>query len=277
MIGTSCQGSLLQRGRHWLALAVGRLLSCIPLSRVVYRRTPEGVFYYKMRRWYSALLIPVANLAGAPFLVLAERAWISRERSLYEHLYGETIQLAEEGGMLIAARPGSILATLLAAPRYTTPIRLRGMRAAIHALWRLHQTAVMLPGRQPRTLSHGDATVANVTYDLHTDMAWWFDFETVHTAGRPAAWCRADDLYTLLASAAVLVPSHEIPLLAVLAAATYPDYEALAVLSVLSVQRHRRPDPRILARTALDYQRSQMLTAALLQFQNMGTLRPAAW
>lgn len=253
----------VQRISYAGALWLGRLLARMRFNRVVGQSTPAGMVYHKTRYWYSELLVVLTRCSDTPFVLLPYRTWVQREHFIYRHLYGEAIQVAADGGIRMAARPGVRVATLLLTPTTSREMRLQSIRAAVQALWRLHQVPDPLHPQPPRPLSHADATTRNVTYDPNIDSAWWFDFETTHRSGRSATWCRADDLHTLLASAAALLPHADIPHLPALLTGNYPDDGVMIAVCALALQRQRQPDPRILARTRIDAQRSQLLTQAL--------------
>lgn len=77
--------------------------------------------------------------------------------------------------------------------------RKRGIELAVVALVELHA----------RGFTHGDAMAENVMIELGQGVAHWFDFENVHDANRPTAWCRADDVRALLATYVLRVDPGE--------------------------------------------------------------------
>jgi hypothetical protein len=99
------------------------------------------------------------------------------------------------------------------------------LRAVLIELQRLHKMQVTFPCGTLALWSHGDAHAGNVFYDDGSKRAQWFDFESVHDLRRPSAQRHADDLQTLLFSAAVYLPETDWAQMIGLACEVYIDNE----------------------------------------------------
>ena len=103
------------------------------------------------------------------------------------------IRIDADGTLVLPRLAGETLATLLEDPALDESVQRRAIELAVVALAELHRLG----------FTHGDAMAENVMVDLDAGVAHWFDFETVHDAGRPMAWRRADDVRALLATCLV--------------------------------------------------------------------------
>jgi tRNA A-37 threonylcarbamoyl transferase component Bud32 len=95
-----------------------------------------------------------------------------------------------DGVLVLPFLAGNTLATLLEDPELEESSRKRAIEHATVALAEFHRLG----------FTHADAMAENVMVDLDAGVARWFDFETIHDAGRPLTWRRADDVRALLAT-----------------------------------------------------------------------------
>lgn len=255
---------MLSRVSYAIACAAAALVNRLPLNHVTRVATGARPVYRKHRRWYAPYLIGGARLGGGRFITLSGTAWHTWERAVYRQVYGETVALDRDGALLIPARPGVPLARLLGATP-DGPVAAEACAAALEALAALHQRVIALPDGTMRAFSHGDATVANVTYDPVSGQAWWFDFETAAPARYPHHWRRADDLRAMLYSAAAYIGPARASALARLVAARYAGSPVLDALREMVAHVRRAPDILHLAQARLTYDDAQMLSAALLE------------
>jgi hypothetical protein len=175
--------------------------------------------------------------------VLPQRDWEERERELYRSLHGHSMQI-EAGGRLVLPRlPGRTLATLLESPATDDVARRRAIELAVAALAGFHR----------RGFTHADAMAENVLVDLETDVAHWFDFETIHEAVRPAAWRRADDLRTLLSTCLLRTEPGRFGETLRLILDTYGEEEVTGLLEADFRTAWRRPLIVHLSQAALSY------------------------
>jgi hypothetical protein len=136
---------------------------------------------------------------------------------------------------------------------------LAAMAAAIRALAHLHRQSIALPNGTTRRFSHADATISNVTYEISSDTAYWFDFETAHDPARPHLWCCADDLRALLCSAVARLGAVHITALVNLIRSEYPDLQVQHMLREILLECLQRPDSWHLAQTHMPYHLQQAL------------------
>ena len=189
--------ALAARAYFVLCLALGRMLRSVRYStvRVVHRGGQSLV--RKHRRFYAPLLIwmsgPLVRILDGGVRVLPQRDWEQRERRIYERAHGASIRVDAGGVLVLPLLPGHTLATLLEDPELGESIRKTAMEHASAALADFHRLG----------FTHGDAMAENVLVDLEAGVARWFDFETIHEAGRPLAWRRADDVRALLVTCLV--------------------------------------------------------------------------
>lgn len=249
---------------HYRAAGLGAaLIRSLPLNHVALAVTSGRQVYRKRRRWYAPLLIACAQITRPRFLVLSGAEWLAWEGAVYAQLYGEQIQ-GEGEALELPARPGQPLAQILLAP-IDLDRAVGAVATALRALAEIHERAILLPDGTARAFSHGDATVANVTFLERAARAWWFDFETAHPAGRPHAWRCADDIRALLFSAAAILGEASIADLARLPAAHYPSATVLAALHGCMQELLLRPDPLHIAQTRVGFQLNRALAQAILR------------
>jgi hypothetical protein len=252
--------------RYRAAMAVARAIERLPLNRVTSDVVAGRVIYRKRRRWYASALIMAARLAGGRFRVLSGEAWYSWERAVYQQIYGEEVVVTADGALAVPARPGTVLAVWLAG-RIDTSAVLTACEAALQALAELHRREIVLPSGEVRPFSHGDATLANVTYDVGNRQAWWFDFETGFAPHRSPSWRQAEDVHALLCSATALLGAARGVLLAQRIVERYHDSPVLSHLQESIVHVQHFPDPLHLAQTRVSPQELQLLANALLKKQ----------
>jgi hypothetical protein len=185
---------LAARAYFGLCLASGRLVRSATYSKV--RVVLEGGqrVVRKRRLFYAPLLIwmsgPLIRILDAGVRVLSQRDWEEREREIYASLRGSSIAAHADGVLVLPFLAGNTLATLLEDPELEESSRKRAIEHATVALAEFHRLG----------FTHADAMAENVMVDLDAGVARWFDFETIHDAGRPLTWRRADDVRALLAT-----------------------------------------------------------------------------
>lgn len=185
---------LAERGCFLFWLTLGRLLRSARYSKADIVRDDGEVRVRKSRRVHAPLLVwlarPLGWMLDTGVTVLPHRAWVERERRLYQALYGAVVRADGAGGLALPFLPGETLAALLDDPSRSESVRTRCIELAVAALVSFHG----------RGYTHGDAMSENVMVNLDDGTASWFDFETVHDERRTPAWRRADDVRALLAS-----------------------------------------------------------------------------
>jgi hypothetical protein len=144
-------------------------------------------FYAPLMIWMGGLLVRILD---AGLRVLRQRDWEERERRIYGSLRGSSIAVQADGVLVLPFLAGDTLATLLEDPELDESSRKRAIERATLALAEFHRLG----------FTHADAMAENVMVDLDAGVARWFDFETIHDAGRPLTWRRADDVRALLAT-----------------------------------------------------------------------------
>ena len=183
---------------------LGRLLRSVRYSKA--RLVSEGgeLRVRKRRALHAPLLIwlsgPLISVLDAGVRFLPQREWEEREQLLYRSLHATSIRVDPGGVLDLPCLPGQTLAALLEDKAIAVPARRRAIELAAVALAELHRLG----------FTHADAMAENVLIDLEAGVARWFDFETVHEAGRPMDWRRADDLRALLATCALRTSSEEV-------------------------------------------------------------------
>ncbi|HEY8589496.1 MAG TPA: hypothetical protein VIL55_08090, partial [Naasia sp.] len=173
---------LAERAYFLLCLALGRLLRSgrYAQARIVYR---DGELLVRKSRFgYAPLLVwmggPLFGILDTGVRVLPRRDWAARERLVYRHLHGTSIRVDADGALILPRLPGETLATLLEDPELAESDRERAIVRAVVALAEFHRLG----------FTHGDAMAENVLVDLASDVARWFDFETIHDPRRPLVW-----------------------------------------------------------------------------------------
>ena len=183
---------IAERAYFVLCLAFGWMLRSAKYSsaRILYRGGQRQV--RKRRVFYAPLVIwiggPLMKVLATGVRILPQKDWEQHERRIYWCLRGTSIDVDEEGALVLPFLHGETLANLLQDPRLDNGVRDRAIELA----------AVALSGLHGRGFTHGDAMAENVLVDLGGGVAQWFDFETVHDATWPVEWRRADDLRALL-------------------------------------------------------------------------------
>ena len=195
--------ALAARAYFAVCLASGRLLRSARYSTVRIVGHDGQRLVRKHRRFYAPLLIwmsgPLVRILDGGVRVLPQRDWEQRERRIYQHLYGASIQVDADGTLVLPLLAGRTLAAVLEDLELEESIRTKAMEHA----------AVALAGFHRLGFTHGDAMAENVLVDLEAGVARWFDFETTHEASRPLTWRRADDLRALLVTCLVRTASRK--------------------------------------------------------------------
>ena len=239
---------LAARAYFALCLASGRMLRSARYSTVRIVRQDGQRLVRKQRRFYAPFLIRMSDLLvrilDAGVRVLRQREWEERERGIYRSLYGASIRVDANGILVLPLLTGQTLATLLEDPELEESIRQRAMEHAVIALAGFHRLG----------FTHGDAMAENVLVDLEAGAARWFDFETIHDAGRPLAWRRADDVRALLATCLVrTVPEKRAETLGFILD-VYADEDVTRVLARTFTSVWQRPLTLHLLQAGLSFQ-----------------------
>ena len=190
---------------------------------------------HKRRRWYGWGLILIGNLVLAcrqvPVGVLFTGPWIRWERTLKQALNDETIPA---GRVLICDQlPGVPLADWLIEVGESKGTRLKVLEIAMNSLREFHRVEIDDGCGGWVQLSHGDATLNNLLYDVENRSVQWIDFDLRHRFSVPAPQRHADDLRAFLFSAVRHLPEAEIPRFLT---SMRQQYEAAAVWECLSDQ-----------------------------------------
>jgi serine/threonine protein kinase len=186
---------------------------------------------------------PLLKVMNTGVRILPQRAWEARERELYQRLYGSSIRVEADGTLVLPWLPRETLANLLDDPAVEEPVRRTAIELAVVALAALHD----------RGITHGDAMADNVMIDLEANEAYWFDFETVHDAGRPIAWRRADDVRALLTTSLLRSPPARLAETLELVVERYADEEVLRHLGATFASALQRPLPLHLGQAGLSF------------------------
>jgi hypothetical protein len=239
---------LAERAYFALCLALGRLLRSGKYSkaRIVDRHGVRQV--YKYRLFYAPLLVwlggPLVRILDTGVRVLPQREWEERERLVHWTLRGDSIRIEADGALVLPYLAGETLATLLDDPETEESVRTRAIERAVVALAGLHRLG----------FTHGDAMAENVSIDIGSGVANWFDFETIHDSSRPMAWRRADDVRALLATCLVRTVPGKCAEVLQLVLDVYADEGVTRLLATSFTSVWRRPLTFHLAQAALSFQ-----------------------
>ncbi len=231
-----------------LCLASGQMLRSARYSTVHVVHQDGRRLVRKHRRFYAPFLIWMSRLLvkvlDGGVRVLPQREWEGRERRIYRSLYDMSIEVEAGGVLVLPYLAEHTLAALLENPELEEPARTRAMELAAVGLAEFHRHG----------LTHADAMAENVLVDLDGSVAYWFDFETMHDAGRPLAWRRADDVRALLATCLLrTVPEKRAEALACILNA-YADPEVIRVLDASFTSVWRRSLTLHLLQAKLSFQ-----------------------
>ena len=195
--------ALGERAYFALCLALGRTLRSARYSTVRIVREGGRRVVRKHRRFYAPLLIWMSGLLvrilDAGVRVLPQRTWQERELRIYQSLHRASVRLDADGTLVLPVLAEHTLATLLEDPALEESTRTRALEHAVVALAEFHRLG----------FTHADAMAENVLIDPEAAVAHWFDFETVHDAGRPLMWRRADDVRALLLTSLLRTPREK--------------------------------------------------------------------
>ncbi len=239
---------LAARAYFGLCLASGRIVRSATYSTVSVVHEGGERVVRKHRRFYAPLLIWMSRLLvsilDGGVRVLHQRDWEARERQMHASLRGSSIAVHAGKVLVLPFVAGHTLATLLQDPGLEESSRKRAIAYATAALAEFHRLG----------FTHADAMAENVLVDLEADAASWFDFETIHDAGRPLAWRRADDVRALLATCLIrTVPEKRAETLACILRA-YADPEVIRLLSASFTSVWRRSLTLHLLQARLSFQ-----------------------
>lgn len=256
-----------RRIKHRWAYGCGRLLIAISLNRIEPVVIDGRSLIGKHRCWYAAALVWSGNFylrwLKSQVQMLAPHEWQKREATVYRHVYGAELATDSRGGLVLPEWPGKSLKQHLESEDGLGR-KLRAVRSAVRALRHFHSIGVRGPDGRKQSLSHGDATAANVQIDAKGE-GRWFDFEMVHNAEMPADWRHADDLRALTYSAARYFTTQCFGVLARTVVRNYPRPGVLATLAGAIGHWRRHPIAFHLAQAPLAYGRRDFMDAALLQ------------
>ena len=230
----------------------------------------HGVEYiHKRRRLMAGLIIPPGNLyfriTGNPSEVLSRGRWLEWERSVDAATGRRWLASGETDrrGLWYRRAPGISLRQLLADDALTLEQKFEAIGWSMVALRGLHACSADWGDGLQQSLSHGDATSANVIVDLDARTADWIDFETRHLPGIPELDRQADDLRALLDSAAVHLPAACYPRLAEVLVDAVRDEALLAHLAERIAEGGRASTAAQLAQAPLAWSAAQALRTAL--------------
>lgn len=202
--------------RHECFRLIGMVLGTIRLHQVDFLSVGNVDVVQKQRRIFACLAIPIGNvfqvLTRSPHFALSTRRWLAWERAIENSarqrlLLTESCDVLRQRFVLTCRRvPGSPLSQILADGSYSLVSKLDAFRIALKALLRLHAVSADWGRGVQQSISHGDATASNVVVDLNHGSACWIDFETRHDPRLAKADREADDLRSLVYSAAVFLP-----------------------------------------------------------------------
>ena len=198
-----------------LQLPLAGFADCIQrvnVNHVSFEDIDGKAFVRKRRSWYDWALIAPGNIVfrfrQTPVRVLYKGEWVRWERTLKLALRNERISAGKE--LLCEKISGQPLSDYLSTET-KFPQKLASLKTATLALKALHKTSVELAGfERPIKLSHGDAAIANVLYEIESNQAEWFDFDLRHDLRIDAVQRHADDLRALLFTAGCCLRESEL-------------------------------------------------------------------
>ena len=255
---------LAERAYFALCLGLGRLLRGARYSQA--RIVSEGneLAVRKHRTWYAPILVSsgrqLVRLLAAGIQVLPQRAWVERERLVYQRLYGTPVRVDADGALILPRLPGNTLAAVLEEPATADSARHRAIELAVLALADLHA----------RDFTHADAMAENVMVDLDAEIARWFDFETVHDPSRSMTWRRADDVRALLATCLVRVAPDKLADTLERVLDAYGDDTVVPLLAKSYSSILRRPLPFHLGQAPLPFERFRKIGSLLNAARSAG-------
>jgi hypothetical protein len=209
--------SLLRRIDHAVRLPFARWLASLHLHKIEHGVRDGRDVVIKSRRRGSGFAIWMGNLylrcLGAKSRVLDDAEWLRWEQAV-DAAHGEFAVVEAHctagAATLVQRREnGRPLADVLADSTLDRSLRLQAFVWAVESLQQLHSRQADWGGGRQQSISHGDATAANVVVDLAASRATWIDFDTRHQPQLTALERRSDDLRALLCSAAVHWPTAD--------------------------------------------------------------------
>ena len=248
---------------------LGRLLARVSFT-TTRRLEIDGVTYWdKQRRAGAPMLVLLANgyvaRLGLMMRMLPERVWLGYEPVLYEILYGRQARNCGRRGLLLPCWPGRTLLDLLEQDPCLSGEGRTGLALAAVELARLHACPTPHPwGGGRRLFSHADATIRNVLVEVEHRRAVWIDFETAHGQAWPAPVRHADDLWTLLSTAAAIIEPTALPALCQTVLFHYGNRVVTGALADLAQSWNARPFARRLVLPDLEEGTWQALRSAVV-------------
>lgn len=247
---------LAERAWFLVSRLLGRVLRSGRYSTVRITRQGTELLVSKQRRFYAPLLVwmggPLLRIMDTGVRILPQRDWAARESHLYRTIHGSSIRAEADGTLTLPCLTGKTLANILET-EMEEPVRRKAIELAIGALAEFHA----------RGFTHGDAMAENVTIDLESAKAHWFDFETMHESGRPIAWRRADDVRALLATCLVRTPAARFADTIDLILDRYRDEDVARHLAARFASALQRPLPLHLGQAALSFRTFMEVDRAL--------------
>ena len=248
---------LAERIYFVVSRAFGRVLRAGTYSKTQLLTSGNELQVRKHRRLYAPLLVwlgePLTNVLGTGVRVLPQQDWEERERMIYRYLRNSSIRIDSGGALILPPLPGKTLATLLDDPQLDEAIRGKAIELAVSALAQFHSQG----------FTHGDAMAENVMIDLESEVAHWFDFETVHDSNRPLAWRRADDLRALLATCLLRTAPEAFAKTLKLILDVYASEEVSRLLPASFASVMQRPLPFHLGQAPLSFRDYDAITRLL--------------
>jgi len=239
---------LAERAYFVLCLALGWLLRSGRYSKARIVCQDGKLQVQKYRFFYAPLLLwmggPLVRVLETGVRVLPQRDWEEQERQVYRSLYATSIRIDGDGILILPCLAGVTLATLLEDPELEKSVRNRAIERAVVALTEFHHLG----------FTHGDAMAENVLVDLESEVAHWFDFETIHDSSLPMAWRRADDVRALLATCLVRTVPEELAQTLQLILDVYRDEGVTRLLARSFTSVLQRPLTFHLAQAGLSFQ-----------------------
>lgn len=173
--------------------------------------------------------------------------------------------LAIDISLLCRRVPGVSLQNLLADGAYSLEQKFDAIGWSLKSLGELHQCVADWGDGIHQSISHGDATANNVIVDFNNWTAYWIDFDTRHRPEIPEVERRADDLRTLIYSAAASLPQSSFPKLADVLAAARIDLTTIACFQHRLAHESDYLTVAQLAQAPLGWSAASALRAALQQ------------
>lgn len=254
--------------RHIAAQSFGKLLSRVPFNELEKRHLIEGAYYHKKRCWYAPLLIIAGNaylrLLRTHVRMLFLGKWLMWERRVYKELLGMELQPGDGQTLVMPYLEGSTLCDILRSDNGSDAEKLEVIALTVRTIKAMHKCQIIWPDGEKRYFSHGDLTVKNVVCDLVSGSCFVIDYETIHDAKMSSEWRHADDLRTIIYSAAECIEPHLFSQLCRVTIGSYSDKSVLGYLKSYVKISKLRPNVYHLAQSPLGFEKKCSLDVALL-------------